>query len=320
MPPPGHGERSSESWGWTAPGGGDAPKPSPSSHGPGSTLEPLSRRLLQVAGVLSAILIVLVAYAWSRGEGEYSLNPIAEAAARTQEAPGARFEIHAVYSVPAASQSVTMHGEGVFNGTTGRSRVTLTVPVPPREVTMEAVGDEHTIYMRSELFSTELPGGKEWMAIEPGLGSSSETSFASSSDPGTQLEALRAVAGGVETVGKESIGGVETTRYRGGFDLDEYADRLRDNGSEEAADQYERLAEAVPSTTDVEAWIDAEGLVRRMRIVMDMKDPTTGLVNSMDMTEDFSDFGIAPEISLPDPETVFDATPLAKAELGLTDG
>jgi len=318
MPPPGHGDRPRDSWGWVAPEGKASTPSSPPDSPP--SLDPLSRRLLQIAGALSGILILLVAYTWSRDEGEHSLNPIAEAAARTQEAPGASSEIHAVYSIPGATRSISMHGQGVYNGHTDRSRVTLIVPTPNGEVTMEGIGDDRTTYLRSKLLQPGLPPDDEWMAIESGLGRSSETSFASSSGPDAQLELLRAVSGDVETLGEETIGGVETTRYRGSFDLPAYARFLREGGSDAAARQYERLAETMPSTTEVETWVDGDGLIRRVRLAMDFKDPRTGLINSMDMTEDFSDFGVAPDIALPDPAAVFDATPLARAELGLLDG
>jgi hypothetical protein len=319
VPPPGHGDRPSDSWGWTSPGGDTSPLSSTTS-GPSSALDSLSRRLLQLAGVLSGILILLVAYTWSRGEGEYSLNPIAEAAARTQRASGARSEIRAVYSIPGASRSISMRGEGVYNSRTGRSQVTLIVATPVGPMTMEAVGDDRTVYMRSKLLQPGLPPGDEWMAIETGLGRSSETSFASSSGPGAQLKLLQAVTGEVETLGEETVDGVETTRYRGSYDLPAYARFLRSKGSEAAARQYERLAKAMPSTTEVETWVDGAGLVRRARLTMDVKNEKTGLIESMDMTEDFSDFGVAPAVGLPDPSTVFDATPLVRAELGLLDG
>lgn len=35
------------------------------------------------------------------------------------------------------------------------------------------------------------------------------------------------------------------------------------------------------------------------------------------MTVDFYDFGISPEIQLPDPSTVYDANPMIRSKLGL---
>lgn len=60
-------------------------------------LEPLSRRLLQVAGVLSVLLIAVVANAFLHS-GENPLNPMAAAAEQTQSEPGARFTTKALYS------------------------------------------------------------------------------------------------------------------------------------------------------------------------------------------------------------------------------
>ncbi len=85
-PPPGYDPSSTGSWGWAYP---DSPQPEPS-------LDPLSRRLLLGAAALSALLIVLVAYSWMHGGGESSLNPIAQAAERTEQAPGNRFKVVAV--------------------------------------------------------------------------------------------------------------------------------------------------------------------------------------------------------------------------------
>jgi len=48
-----------------------------------------------------------------------------------------------------------------------------------------------------------------------------------------------------------------------------------------------------------------------MRFKGSPSDPT-----SVEMTMDFYDFGISPDIELPDPETVFDATNLADSEAG----
>jgi len=73
----------------------------------------------------------------------------------------------------------------------------------------------------------------------------------------------------------------------------------------------------MPSTTEVETWIDAEGLVRRTRMQMDMRQPGSDEAGSMDVTMNFFDFGIAPDIQLPDPDTVYDMTPLVHKELGL---
>jgi ribose/xylose/arabinose/galactoside ABC-type transport system permease subunit len=54
----------------------------------------LSRHLFRLAGILAVLLIASVAFAWLRGGDEASLNPIAQAAVRTQELPGGRTSFH----------------------------------------------------------------------------------------------------------------------------------------------------------------------------------------------------------------------------------
>ncbi|HEX8051251.1 MAG TPA: hypothetical protein VF504_07250, partial [Solirubrobacterales bacterium] len=61
----------------------------------GAELEPLSRRLLQAAGALSLLLILVVVNSLlnSGSASPFNPNPVAAAAERTQEAPGLRMNI-----------------------------------------------------------------------------------------------------------------------------------------------------------------------------------------------------------------------------------
>jgi len=283
-------------------------------------LEPLSRRLLQLVGGLSALLIAIVAFASLHGGSESSLNPIASAAAHTESASGARMAVRYVYTYPNLPKSISATGEGEYNGKTGRSQLSVSVPVPNGDIELEAVGDSRTAYLRSDAFKDGLPPGDEWMRFEIGLANSTETSAAGSSDLKAQLSQLRAVSGDVEALGDARVRGVETTGYRSSFDLADYASYLRKQGSGVAARQYEHLAETMPTTNEVEVWIDAGNLVRQVRIRTSYLKPKKLQPQVMDMTIDYFDFGITPEVQLPDPSTVFDATPLVRTELGLLDG
>lgn len=277
----------------------------------------LSRRLLQLACVLAVVLIGAVVFASLHGGNEASLNPIAQAAARTQDASGGRISYHVTVQGGSQSHPIAMSGAGVFNGETNRSQMTLTVPTPSGEVEMEGVGDGSQLYYRSDLLQSGLPPGDEWMGFDASLGTASETAIAASSDPGAQLDLLRAVSDEFETLGKKRIRGVEVTGYRSTFDLDGVAEYLRGEGSVKAAEQYERVAEAVPTTTEVVAWIDAKGLVRRMKMTAEPQGAGPGEGTSTETTADFYDFGISPDIQLPDPDTVYDVTPTLRAKLGL---
>jgi hypothetical protein len=268
-----------------------------------------------VAG-LSVLLILLVAVAWLHGGGN-SLNPIAEAAVRTQQYPGARFAVRGEYTSQSLPQPMMMRGQGVFNGQTGRSRDVMTVqaPLPLGAVEMESVGDARIVYLRSRLLAPQLPPGDEWLSIEPLLGDSGDTALGANADAKGQLEILRAVSGDVTTVGREDVRGVSTTRYSATIDLDRYAGVLSQEGDVSAARQYEQLAGRMTSPTTVEAWIDGKGLLRRMRTIMSLQATPGGPSVSMDLGAEFFDFGITPDVRFPSSGEVFNATPLVRAQL-----
>jgi hypothetical protein len=73
----------------------------------------------------------------------------------------------------------------------------------------------------------------------------------------------------------------------------------------------------VPSTTEIETWIDEKGMVRQTEMEVESHDPNSGEVTTVEMTVDFYDFGISPDVQLPDPGAVYDATPTLRSELGL---
>lgn len=61
-----------------------------------------------------------------------------------------------------------------------------------------------------------------------------------------------------QNLGKRTIRGVQTTGYRATVDINRYADYLRSKGADEAAKDYERVAEVAPTAAEIETWIDGE--------------------------------------------------------------
>jgi hypothetical protein len=240
------------------------------------------RRLFLLAGVLAGLVIAIVVFALAQGGDEVSLNPIAQAAVRTEESPGARILLRAT-AQKSGSGLIEMSGQGVYNGQTGRSETTITAHGPTGDMKLQAVASRTHMYFKSEAFRSELPGNDKWMGLDLGEGAQSDAALSSDSDPSSQLDLLKGVSDEFETLGKETIRGVKTTRYRS----------------------------TLKTGLEVETWIDGKGLVRRARIKGNPSDPT-----SVTMTVDFYDFGISPDIKLPDPDTVFDATHMAGIEAG----
>lgn len=275
-------------------------------------------RLWQGLIGLSILIVALAIFAWQQGGGSGSggpLNAIAEAAQRTQNEPGGRAEMRAVVSSPTRPASLTMTGQVVFDAE-GRSRTIMTVPQPNGDdpVKMEVVTDGTVMYMRSSQFGS-LPDGSGWMALDlSSFGEEPDAPLPASGDAKGELALLEAVTGKVQKLGKEDVRGVPTTHYRGTADASENAEQLREEGAEDLAS---RVEEGDP--LQVEAWIDANGLVRRMRLVHSQPEEKGKGPTTMDMTMDFFDFGINPEIDVPDQSEVFDATAETRNKLGFDD-
>jgi hypothetical protein len=260
------------------------------------------------------VIVVLAVLASQQGGGDGAggaLNAIAEAAVKTQHEGGGRAAMRAVVTEPGRSESFTMTGQTVYDADgVGRGTVTMPDPESSGSVKLEYVQDGTKMYMRSSRFGT-LPEGRDWMGLDLSFGEGLDNSLPAGSDAKGELELLEQATGGVDEVRKENVRGVPTTRYRGKVSPSESAKRWREEGAGKSASYTKK--QGVPLR--VEAWIDAKGLVRRMRIVQLRPEEGGKGPTSMDMRIDFFDFGLEPEIDVPDSSEVFDATSLAEEQL-----
>ncbi|HET7443722.1 MAG TPA: hypothetical protein VFJ57_03610 [Solirubrobacterales bacterium] len=277
-------------------------------------LRGLSRRLLGVAAVLGLLLIAVVANHWLHDGDEVinPFNPISAAASQTAAAGGYTADTAVAYTVE-DGPPVKASGTAEYNAETGRARADISVPTPAGTVDVESVGDSSHVYIRSAAFAGQLPDGAEWIGIEPLLGQTSP-GLAGSDGAKQQLQMLRAVAD-VEKVGSEAIGGVVTQRYHGTIYIDRVADYFAEKGAAPLADEYRKLAKLMPDPIPVEVWIGPDGTVREMRIISKLpsEDGRPGV--TMDMRITIDELGVKPDIDLPDPGSVYDATPLLREQL-----
>lgn len=282
--------------------------------------EPRRRFFWRAAAGLAILIAALVAFASQQGDsgdgggdgGGGPLNAIAAAAERTQDESGGRTATRTVISSPAQSESFVISGPGTFNAE-GLTEATLRFRRPESDelVEMQMVASESAMYMSSDLFGS-LPGGNEWMGLDLSFLDESEAPVPVDGDAMGELAILEAVADDVQKLGQEDVRGVPTTRYRGKVDNSERAEQLREEGAEEFASEIEQ-----GRPLQIEVWIDADGLVRRMRYVNVEQGAKGEKATTTDMRVDFFDFGIEPEIELPDSDEVFDATAIAKESVGL---
>lgn len=284
----------------------------------GEELEPLSRHLLQLAGFLSLLLVAVIANSFlNQGSASpFNPNPVAQAAERTADAPGAKLTMKATYTSSAMPQPMTAHGSGVYNSETEHIRMSLGMySVQVGRIQIEELGDGTAFYLRGTKISDELPGDAQWLEIQPFLGKSEQEAMVGSGSATESLKMLTTVSGGVRLVGHEKVRGVQTRRYRAEIGMSDYARLLSEEGKDELAEEYEKMAVLMPTPVVSEASIDRHGMVRRMREVMTMPSDSGKPPITMDIRMDLFDFNAHPDIEMPDSSEVFDATPFLKEQL-----
>jgi hypothetical protein len=246
-------------------------------------------------------LLVLFAAALLAGCGgdTVSLDPIAEAATKTKDVPGAHFVMTG--RIVAAGERIEWHGPGAIADHGRKMSMRMTMPsellgmkgVDGRDVTFEAIGDSRFFYFRGGPFS-ELTDGK-WVRIRDDASGINLGQH----DPSQMLEYLRATSK-IERIGEDTIRGVATTHYEARIQLD----RVSDHMSPEVARAFRQMTQGAGiKEIPLEVWIDDEGLVRRL--TMDWKTYTGSVAFDMELF-DFGDV----QIDVPDAAETVDMTKL----------
>lgn len=280
---------------------------------PGSELEPLSRRLLQGAGVLSLLLILVVLNSLLNGGGAspFNPNPVAAAAERTASVPGMRMKMTMTVSTE-ASGPVTITGAGVYNGETNLAEFAYSAGSPQGErLNFDAVLGEDAWYFRYPQFAARMPEGKEWLKLE-GFPGQKEISAPGVGSPDESLQMLRA-GGAVHRLGRAKIGKTQTTRYGVTMTAAGIVDGLRAQGKDELAEQVERSAAEMVGPVHAEVFITRAGLLRRMRLVS--ATVSDGHAVTTTIQADLFDFGIEPDVQIPEDSQVLDISPLLEHKL-----
>jgi hypothetical protein len=269
--------------------------------------------------VLSLLCFSLCAAALAGCGGDtVSFDPVASAATRTAASESSRVAFTATMNVGGTGE-MAVSGSGVFDGRSRSGALNMRFLLPQGaqaqlagvDPTLQMIVDGRSglvVYMRSPLFA-RVAGGR-WIKLDmaklakkQGVDLSALLS-AGQADPSQTLQLLRASAD-AHPVGYERVRGVLTTHYKLDVDLARLA---KGNTS------MRRLVDAVrqvAGTTSypAEAWIDAAGRVRRMKIDMSLGSPAAGAV-TMSMTEDLYAFGTKVVVRPPADGQVLDASSL----------
>jgi hypothetical protein len=208
---------------------------------------------------------------------------------------------------------VTITGNGVYNGEDNLAEVTYNgIVVQGQQLEADAILGENGWYFRYPQLDGKMPEGKEWIKLE-GLPGQKDISAPGVASPDESLQMLRG-AGTVRRLGEAKIGHVQTTRYRVTQTAGEIADTLRSQGKDELAEVLEHASAQIIGPVRSVVFIDQAGVVRRMR--MTSTTAADGKTVTTEMRMDFSDFGIKPNIVIPDDSRVYDITPQLEEQLG----
>lgn len=192
-------------------------------------------------------------------------NPVLSAAKKSATATSTKLRIQMTTSIPGAGKTVLV-GSGA---TSGRSvKLDMTTTVAGRAVPMSAIGlvenGAYVMYMRSPVFSAQLPQGKSWIRVDlQAQGASAGIDFGSLIG---QSETLAPLAHGLVSttrVARERVAGRSTTHYRALVDLRRAARAVPAYGKQLAAVERATGVELGRVTQDV--WVGGDGRILRLR-------------------------------------------------------
>jgi hypothetical protein len=273
---------------------------------------------------LAAAVAVALSSCGSSTTSTLAGDPVSKAAAATMKLHGARVAID--MNIEIAGQSVHMTGAGVVDTSQRKAQLDLDMSdlanltggdqTDPSKLHMQELLDGFILYMRAPFFESSLPHGKKWLRMDiqevgkaEGFNLGALQQPGAGSDPSQWIQFLRS-SSDIEKVGTEKVRGVETTHYKGVSHLDKLAGALPPANRKAARDTAARLKQLTGiESMPVEAWIDSEGLVRRVKVLLDYKHlPGIDQSMRMDMTEDLYDFGATVDTSPPPSDEVYDIT------------
>jgi hypothetical protein len=263
---------------------------------------------------LFLIPLLGLALAAACGGGAGGLSPqaiVSDAATKSQEAGSSRVDLELTMSGFAPGE-LTIEGEGVQDSEQQLARFTFDLSeisaltgggVDLSEIEMVMAGS--SLYIRLPFL--ESAGLKPWVEIdlqkvgkEKGLDLPALQQLGQA-DPALTFAFLRAAGDDTEEIGEEEVRGVQTTQYRTTVDLDRAA--------EQASAEQRAAIQALKEDTGLEvvpvnAWIDDDGLVRRIDFDYEDVELQPGQRGDMALRMEFYDYGADVNVEQPPPDEV----------------
>jgi hypothetical protein len=242
---------------------------------------------------------------------------LAAAPGKTTEEGSSRITLNAAVQ---GQTRGTFDGAGEFEFETEQGR--LEVDLAPLGLVGEGrtavLFDRDVVYLN---LGGQLPGlgDRPWVkidldAVAGGRGDSIEAlRQLQANDPTAVLNYLRGVTGKVTEVGPAEVRGTKTMHYKASVDLDKAS---KASPSEVRDDLAEVIRQLGGTRLPVEAWIDADGRLRRLRYTIDLaelsddapaKGSGTGKVTA---SLELFDFGVEVAVVTPPPAETTDVAKL----------
>jgi hypothetical protein len=252
-----------------------------------------------------------------------TVDPVADAAAKTANAGGAKMALALSVTAP-GGQTYDVSASGLFDHQQGDMTVDASKALAAAGVSSGSNGQVELRYLEEggdlvlyadlPFLSDKLPGGGPWIRLdlqqtgqELGIDIGKLLSQAGQ-NPGQILDLLRA-SGSVQTVGPETVDGVPTTHYKATIELDEVSGQI---GGSIGRALYDQLAaQGAPSSIPVDVWVGDDGLVRRA--TLDETVTSGGQTTGAKLQVDVSDYGTPVTVTAPPSDQVFDLTGLASS-------
>jgi hypothetical protein len=251
-----------------------------------------------------------------------AVDPVASAAGVTQRIPGARIELRGEIVSPLSSRPLEFSGSGTVSSDPASARLRfdfaglLRRGAVRQQLEVRTVG--RVFYMTLPSLASR-PGGKRWLKIDLGRAARAAAVGTLPSvdelDPVQYLNYLRAVSGGLTTVGSQVIRGASTVGYRGEIDLERVA-ALTPPSHRDAAIAAVGNLEHITGVSGIpfQVWIDARHRVRRISIAEgESSSSPTGV--KVYITLDFVSFGRQGHVATPPSREVLDVTRAATARV-----
>lgn len=264
----------------------------------------------RTCAALVAVALLLVGC-----RGTAPLELVAGASDALTAAGTARFEM----VVRAAGEGEEFRAEGAQDLATGalQMRLDLGEDGPLTETLL--LGTD--VYVRSPLFELFTGDPSTWVRVDLAeqaaeQGIDEQMLLEGNTGPAALLAQLEGASEDVERVGSEEVRGVDTNHLRVTIDTSAAIDQA----PPETRAQLRTYAEAVglPASYPMDLWIDADGLVRRIRTVLDVPTGPPGggdagerpdAVTQETVLELF-DFGVSVDLRAPDDDEVIDLAEL----------